>query len=625
VRDVTRVFASSVPAALAGVSLHAPAGGLLALLGPSGSGKTTLLRIIAGLDSPDAGTIHIGADDVTNTPARRRGLGVVFQHYALFHHLTVFENIAFPLRVRHRPRAEIAARVAELLTLMQLEGLGSRRVGQLSGGQAQRVALARALAPHPRVLLLDEPFGALDTHVRQELREWLRALHDELHVTTVLVTHDRDEAFELADQVAVLRDGHLEQAGTPAELITQPTTRFVERFLTARRLSLGAALLSLAFPGRAHAQPDTTVASPVSFVTASVPLTLHIGGLLETESRTNDILLRRARIDINGTVAHFVDFRILPDFGLGTTTIQDSWIDVHYHTNAVRLQVGKFKEPVGLELIQYDPEIFFIERSLASDLVPNRDVGAQLHGVIGRGTLTWNAGIFDGAADGASADRAVGNTKDASGRLLVRPFALTGMPALSELAIGAGGTIGTKIGTVASRLVPTYSTSAQEAPFFTYRDTTLANGHASRATANGYWYVSRLGLLSEYIASWETVTRDARTATLRNDAWQISGSFALTDDHPSYTGVNPRGRFGAIEVLGRYALLRVDRLAFAEGFADSTRSARRASANAVGLTWTWNRAVRWQLNYERTFFEGGAKRGNREAENALLAEAQLVF
>ena len=175
---------------------------------PVGSGKTTLLRMLAGLEFPDRGSIHFDGVDVTDRPARLRGVGFVFQHYALFRHLSVFENIAFPLRVRHWPRAEVTARVEELLALVQLEEMGSRRVTQLSGGQAQRVALARALAPHPAVLLLDEPFGALDTEVRHELRQWLRKLHDEVQVTSVLVTHDQEEALEIADLVAVLRAGH---------------------------------------------------------------------------------------------------------------------------------------------------------------------------------------------------------------------------------------------------------------------------------------------------------------------------------------------------------------------------------------------------------------------------------
>jgi sulfate transport system ATP-binding protein len=231
-RNITRVFSPTTPAAVVDVSLHVAPGALLALLGPSGAGKSTLLRLIAGLDYPDAGTIHLGHEDITDRPARERGLGVVFQHYALFPHLTVFENIAFPLRIRHRPRAEIHARVHELLTLMQLDRFGDRRVTQLSGGQAQRVALARALAPQPSVLLLDEPFGALDTQVRHELRRWLAALHDALNVTTILVTHDQEEAFDLADEIALLRDGHVEQIGAPSDLLTRPATPFVEAFLS---------------------------------------------------------------------------------------------------------------------------------------------------------------------------------------------------------------------------------------------------------------------------------------------------------------------------------------------------------------------------------------------------------
>ena len=380
---------------------------------------------------------------------------------------------------------------------------------------------------------------------------------------------------------------------------------------------------------RAVAQHDTTVASPISLIAGEVPIRLHVGGLLQTESRdflhdnaklyVNDLVLRRARVDINGTVANWVDFRILPDFGLGATVIQDAWIDVHYHTDAIRLQVGKFKEPVGLELIQFDPEMFFIERSLASDLVPNRDVGAELHGIIGRGTLTWNVGVFDGAPDGASADRAVGNNKDVSGRVLIRPF--------GEFALGAGGTMGTKVGTSSSTLLPAYNTSGQETVFFSYLKAT-ANGRAWRETGNGYWYVNRLGLLSEYVASWQTVSG----VRLRNTAWQASGSLALTNDHPSYYGINPRhafdpaiGHWGAIEILGRYSRLQIDSAAFTHRLADSTKSAHEATATAIGLNWTWNRAVRWQVNYERTFFRGGAKAGNREPENAVLAEAQLVF
>jgi sulfate/thiosulfate transport system ATP-binding protein len=213
------------------VSLEVPDGELVALLGPSGCGKTTLLRIIAGLEVPDAGEVHHAGEDVSSRSARERNVGVVFQHYALFRHMTVAENVAFALKVRKRPRAEIGLRVDELLSLVQLDGLRSRYPHQLSGGQRQRVALARALATRPQVLLLDEPFGALDARVRQELRRWLRRLHDELHVTSVFVTHDQEEAFEVSDRVVLMNAGHIEQVGTPAQVFEEPASPFVMRFL----------------------------------------------------------------------------------------------------------------------------------------------------------------------------------------------------------------------------------------------------------------------------------------------------------------------------------------------------------------------------------------------------------
>jgi sulfate transport system ATP-binding protein len=229
VRNVTKRFGRFT--ALDNVSLEAPEGCLLALLGPSGSGKTTLLRVIAGLETPESGSVHYQDEEMTRRPSRERNIGFVFQHYALFRHLTVFENIAFGLRVRRTPTAQVQERVGELLRLIRLEGLEQHYPSQLSGGQRQRVALARALAARPRVLLLDEPFGALDARVRQELREWLRRLHDEIHVTSIFVTHDQEEAFAVADQVAVLRAGRIEQAGTPQEVFEQPANAFVMDFL----------------------------------------------------------------------------------------------------------------------------------------------------------------------------------------------------------------------------------------------------------------------------------------------------------------------------------------------------------------------------------------------------------
>ena len=229
VRGLTKRFGTFC--ALDDVSLDVPGGGLVALLGPSGSGKTTLLRILAGLEHPDRGSATIDGVDLASQSARQRNVGLVFQHYALFRHLDVFENIAFALRVRNRPKDEVDARVRELLKLIQLESLERRLPSQLSGGQRQRVALARALAARPRVLLLDEPFGALDAQVRAELRGWLRRLHDEIQLTTVFVTHDQDEAFEVADRVVVMNRGKIEQVGTPAEVFEHPANDFVMRFL----------------------------------------------------------------------------------------------------------------------------------------------------------------------------------------------------------------------------------------------------------------------------------------------------------------------------------------------------------------------------------------------------------
>ena len=218
-------------AALNDVSLDVPAGSLTALLGPSGSGKSTLLRVVAGLEVPDAGTVRIEERDATNVPVQQRGIGFVFQHYAAFKHLTVRENVAFGLRIRKRPRKEADAKVDELLGIVGLAGYQSRYPSQLSGGQRQRMALARALAIEPRVLLLDEPFGALDAKVRADLREWLRRLHDEVEVTTVLVTHDQEEAMAVADRIAVMNEGRIEQVGAPVELYERPANDFVMGFL----------------------------------------------------------------------------------------------------------------------------------------------------------------------------------------------------------------------------------------------------------------------------------------------------------------------------------------------------------------------------------------------------------
>jgi sulfate transport system ATP-binding protein len=229
VNDVSKNFGDFV--AVDNVSLTVPDGSLTALLGPSGSGKSTLLRMIAGLEAPGAGSVVIGGTDVTGTPARKREIGFVFQHYAAFKHMTVAENVAFGLKIRRADKEKIRARVDELLRLVHLEAYAHRYPSQLSGGQRQRMALARALAVEPRVLLLDEPFGALDATVRKDLRAWLRRLHEEVNVTTILVTHDQEEAMEVAEQIVVMNHGKVEQVGSPRDLYESPANEFVASFV----------------------------------------------------------------------------------------------------------------------------------------------------------------------------------------------------------------------------------------------------------------------------------------------------------------------------------------------------------------------------------------------------------
>jgi sulfate transport system ATP-binding protein len=229
IAGVSKRFGTAV--ALDGVTLEVPGGSLTALLGPSGGGKSTLLRVIAGLETPDTGTVEIDGEDLTGVPVRKRGIGFCFQHYAPFRHLTVRRNVAFGLEVRRLPKAAVRDKVDELLDLVKLTAFADRYPSQLSGGQRQRMALARALAIEPRVLLLDEPFGALDAQVRKQLRLWLRELHSKINVTTVLVTHDQEEAMEVADRLAIINEGRLEQVGAPADIYDHPANEFVLKFL----------------------------------------------------------------------------------------------------------------------------------------------------------------------------------------------------------------------------------------------------------------------------------------------------------------------------------------------------------------------------------------------------------
>jgi sulfate transport system ATP-binding protein len=278
VRNVDKRFGDFV--ALEDVSVTVQDGALTALLGPSGSGKSTLLRIIAGLETPDAGEVLIGGHDVTHSPARTRDVGFVFQHYAPFKNMTVHDNVAFGLSVRKRPKDEINARVDELLGLVRLDGLAKRYPSQLSGGQLQRMALARALAVQPQVLLLDEPFGALDAQVRGELREWLRRLHDEIHVTTIFVTHDQEEAMEVAREIVVMNAGRVEQAGAPSELYESPANEFVMSFIGPVN-RLGDAFLR---PHDVQILPE----DDGSGTEAQVERVVHLGFEVRVELRLHD-------------------------------------------------------------------------------------------------------------------------------------------------------------------------------------------------------------------------------------------------------------------------------------------------------------------------------------------------
>ena len=255
--------------AVRNVTLEIESGSLVALLGASGSGKSTLLRIIAGLESPDSGKILLTGKDATHQTVQERRIGFVFQHYALFKHMTVRQNIAFGLEIRKEPRAKVEKRVTELLDLVQLAGLGNRYPSQLSGGQRQRVALARALAVEPKVLLLDEPFGALDVKVRKDLRDWLRRLHDEVHVTTVFVTHDREEAMEVADEIAIMNAGSVEQVGRPSEIYDNPASPFVMQFIGPVNVLPGTSRMFDAHEG--HRKRDEVFLRPHDVLVEHVP------------------------------------------------------------------------------------------------------------------------------------------------------------------------------------------------------------------------------------------------------------------------------------------------------------------------------------------------------------------
>jgi sulfate transport system ATP-binding protein len=284
VEKLTKRFASVGAPAVHEASFEAPAGGITTLLGPSGSGKTTILRVIAGLESADEGRVLVGGDDVINVPVRKRDFGFVFQSFALFDHMSVRENIAFGLRVRKAAEVDLQKRVDELLELVQLEGHGDKFPLQLSGGQRQRVGFARALAPRPKLLLLDEPFGALDARVRAELREWLRRLHERTHLTTIMVTHDQEEALDLSDRLVVMDQGRVHQVGAPSEIYENPASSFVASFVGSANVLQGHVL-----DGRAR----------FGAASLTVPSKASDGSQVQAVVRPHDIRVERATIDAN--------------------------------------------------------------------------------------------------------------------------------------------------------------------------------------------------------------------------------------------------------------------------------------------------------------------------------------
>lgn len=318
------------------VNLSVYDGELLALLGPSGSGKTTLLRLIAGLDQPDSGSITIGGVEATKAHPAARGVGFVFQHYALFRHMNVFENIAFPLRIRKTPKTDVNVKVAELLKLIQLESLAGRYPAQLSGGQRQRVALARALASQPRVLLLDEPFGALDAVVRRDLRRWLRQLHEEMQITTIFVTHDQEEAFDLADRIVIMNGGKICQAGAPLEIYQQPANVFVHEFLGESNHITGYAAGGIVFADAGFPVAEATLEDG--------PVDMYV--------RPHHVVLRRRAGNGNGNGHHgWTINRISATGAHARISVSNSQVTLEAAMTVDALLAANFSEQTAVDVI----------------------------------------------------------------------------------------------------------------------------------------------------------------------------------------------------------------------------------------------------------------------------------
>ncbi|WP_287953541.1 sulfate ABC transporter ATP-binding protein [Diaphorobacter sp.] len=367
IRNVSKQFGDFQ--ALRDVSLDIQSGELIALLGPSGCGKTTLLRIIAGLETPDVGSIHFSGEDTTDVHVRERGVGFVFQHYALFRHMTVFDNVAFGLRMKPRKErpseAQIKEKVMSLLKLVQLDWIADRYPSQLSGGQRQRIALARALAVEPKVLLLDEPFGALDAKVRKELRRWLRRLHDELHVTSIFVTHDQEEALEVADRVVVINQGRIEQQGTPQEVWDNPASPFVYGFLGDVNLFKGRAS-----DGRIHLDEGMQLDSPLSGHAEGAPAFAYVrphdldveryspGQALDAHGRPSGIVAQLSRAIVVGPIARL---ELIPEGNTQSADNADSAALIEAQIPAQQYHEMKLREGETLVVTPRRAKVFLDE------------------------------------------------------------------------------------------------------------------------------------------------------------------------------------------------------------------------------------------------------------------------
>jgi sulfate transport system ATP-binding protein len=350
VEQLTKRFGVQGAPAVHAATFEAPSGGITTLLGPSGSGKTTILRIIAGLESADEGRVLVGGEDITRVPVRKRGFGFVFQNFALFAHMTIRENVAFGLHVRRVSKTDITARVEELLALVQLEGYGDRYPSQLSGGQRQRVGFARALAPHPKLLLLDEPFGALDARVRVELREWLRRLHELTHLTTLMVTHDQEEALDLSDRLVVMDQGKIHQVGAPQEVYESPASSFVASFVGSANVLHGHVL-----EGRAQ----------IAATSLEVPLNTSDGAQVRAIVRPHDVRIERPSAgspDVaeghraSGRILRIVDLGTHVKLDLGLTTRES--VTVHISRKEFEILALKQGESV---LVDLDSARVFVE------------------------------------------------------------------------------------------------------------------------------------------------------------------------------------------------------------------------------------------------------------------------